>query len=109
MSAERRVSTYAYWFVTLALSLPLKFRLIACFPSLIACRLPSCINHRVEHNGIMITLVTSGCCPIRLLGFLAQGFMRGGDEDELQVARAGFLMCKIPLCRETYGSSETTT
>jgi len=36
MSPERRVSTYAYIFATLALSLPLKLLLIACFPYLIA-------------------------------------------------------------------------
>ena len=98
MSAER-----------LSLCPPLNFFLIACFPSLIASRLPNSLNHRVEHNGFMITLVTSGCCPIRLLGFLAQGFMRGGEEDEIQFARVGFLMRKIPLCRKTYVSNETST
>ena len=83
MSAER-----------LSLCPPLTFFLIACFPSLIASRLPNSLNHRVEHNGFMITLVTSGCCPFRLLGFLAQGFMRGGEEEELQVAYAELLMRK---------------
>ena len=34
--------------------------------------------------------------------------MRGGEEEELQVARAAFLMRMIPLCRETYVSIETT-
>ena len=77
MSAERRISTFAYIFVTLALSLPLKLLFIAFFPSVIACCLPNSLNHRVEHTGFMITLVTTGCYPIRLLGFLAQGFMRG--------------------------------
>ncbi len=86
--------TYLLLRLRLTLSLPLKLLLIACFPSLIASRLPNSLKHRVEHNGFMVTLVTSGCYPIRLLGFLAQGFMRGGEEDELQVARAGFLMRK---------------
>ena len=86
--------TYLPLWLRLALSLPLKLLLIACFPYLIACRLPNSFNQRVEHNGFLITLVTSGCCPIRLLDFLAQGFKRGGDEDELQVAPVGFLMLK---------------